>query len=278
MRLPWSRRLTTLAAVLAAAGAAALVPAATAQAAPPSDDALAVMLPARLATASAYAATRPGTTGIVVTDRRTGITLVNTYADTPVWTASTIKLAMAADLLNRHRAGRIHLSAADRGAMHRMLNSSDDAATDQLWFTYAGADHQAFNRDFRAFGMAALAPQRGFSSYYPYWGFQKDTPRDLANLLSTVLRMPTTDRNYLVGEMRGVAANQRWGIMALPGSEHPGNKNGWSDEQGGSVVNTVGFAGSGERFVISIMNSLRGQGNQADGKVTVSRVARDLFA
>ncbi|MFW0796920.1 tat pathway signal sequence [Gordonia sp. CPCC 205515] len=278
MRFSRFRRSMTLVAAVAAVGAGVIAPSTDAHAAPFGDDALAAALPARLAAASAYAATRPGTTGIVVTDRRTGITLVNNFADTPVWTASTIKLAIAADLLNRNRVGRIHLSAADRGAMHRMLNSSDGAATDQLWFKYAGADHLAYNNAFRGFGMTALAPQRGFTAYYPYWGFQKDTPRDLGNLVTSVLRMPAADRNYLVGEMRGVAANQRWGIMALPGSLRPGNKNGWSDEQGGSVVNTVGFAGNGERFVVSIMNSLRGQGNQADGKATVSRVARDLLA
>lgn len=277
MRFSRFRRRATLVTAVAAVAAGVIAPAATADAAPFGDDALAVALPARLAAASAYAATRPGTTGIVVTDRRTGITLVNNFADAPVWTASTIKLAMAADLLHRNRAGRIHLSTADRSDMHRMLNSSDDAATDRLWFKYAGGNHFAYNSAFRGFGMTALAPQRGFSNYFPYWGFQKDTPRDLANLVASVLRMPAPDRNYLVGELRGVAANQRWGIMALPRGLHPGNKNGWSDEQGGSVVNTIGFAGDGPRFIISIMNSLRGQGNQVSGRATVSLVARELL-
>lgn len=140
-----------------------------AQASPLPDDAIAATLPARLAEASSYAAGRPGTTGIVITDRRTGIILTNDRADTPVWTASTIKLAIATDLLRRDRTGAIHLSSNDRALMHRMLHSSDDAATDALWFAYAGRDHQTFNRDFRAFGMTSLAPQRSFSAFYPYW-------------------------------------------------------------------------------------------------------------
>ncbi|MFT4041569.1 MAG: tat pathway signal sequence [Gordonia sp. (in: high G+C Gram-positive bacteria)] len=242
------------------------------------DNEIAANLSARLASAQAYAASRPGTVGIVVIDRRSGRVLANRYADTLVWTASTIKLAVATDLLQRNDAGTITLSAANRADLHRMLNSSDDEATDRLWFAYAGNDHMRFNRDFAAFGMTHLVAERGFTRFYPYWGFQKDTPRDLARLVSYVLSRTTPAvRGVLVREMRGVAANQQWGIKSLPVALRPGNKNGWSDEQGGSVINSIGFAGTGERFVISIMNSLNGQGNQDDGRITVSEVARRLL-
>ncbi len=40
----------------------------------------------------------------------------------------------------------------------------------------------------------------------------------------------------------------------------PGNKNGWSQEQGGWVVNSVGFAGPTQRYTLAIMNGLNGQG------------------
>lgn len=271
-------RLRTLVCGLAVAAfvvaGSILGPAATAQAALGHDDLVAATLATRMASADAYAATRPGTVGIVVLDRTTGALVANRYADTPVWTASTIKLAMATDLLRRARANTITLSAADRADLHAMLHSSDDGAADRLWFAYSGADHRTFNRDFAAFGMTALAPQRGFSSVYPYWGFQKDTPRDLARLVDFVLTRPAAaDRARLVAEMRGVAPDQQWGIRSLPGALAPGNKDGWSDEQGGSVINTIGFAGTGARFVIAIMNSLNGQGGQAAGRVTVTRVA-----
>ncbi|MGC4935338.1 tat pathway signal sequence [Gordonia sp. DT30] len=265
------------AAVLASAAVVSLG-STQAHAAPGDDAVIAATLPARLAAADAYAASRPGGTGVVVLDRTTGTVYADGRADTPVWTASTIKLAMATDLLNRQRSGAITLSAADRADIHAMLHSSDDAAADRLWFAYSGTDHQAFNRDFRAFGMTALQPQRGFSSYYPYWGFQKDTPRDMARLVDYVLtRTAPDDRRYLVGEMRGVAADQQWGILSAPANRLPGNKNGWSDERGGSVMNSVGFAGEGQRFVVAIMNDLAGQGGQAQGKATVSQVARDLL-
>nr|WP_265338553.1 hypothetical protein [Gordonia bronchialis] len=44
------------------------------------------------------------------------------------------------------------------------------------------------------------------------------------------------------------------------------------------MVNSIGFAGHNQRFVVAIMNSLRGQGNQNDGRATVTHVARDLLS
>jgi len=61
----------------------------------------------------------------------------------PGWTASTVKLAIAADLLRRDRAQQITLSAADRHDLATMLNFSDNAATDRLWKAY-GDDARTF--------------------------------------------------------------------------------------------------------------------------------------
>src|SRR5205085_4795564 len=108
-------------------------------------------------------------------------------ADTHVWTASTIKLAMTIDLFQRDRAGTIALSASDRALIQRMLHSSDDNAADTLWFKYAGADHMTFNNDFTKFGMTTLEPKSGYSKFFPYWGFQKCTPNDLDRLANYLL-------------------------------------------------------------------------------------------
>ena len=87
----------------------------------------------RIAEAEQYVATRPGTIGFVLRDRATGAKYRNANAGTPIWTASTIKLAMVADLLTRERAGMIRLSDADRRLMAAMLQRSDNAAADTLW-------------------------------------------------------------------------------------------------------------------------------------------------
>ena len=58
----------------------------------------------------------------------------------------------------------------------------------------------------------------------------------------------------------------------------PGNKNGWSQEQGGWVTNSVGFAGPGQRYTLAVMNALGGECGYDDGVATTSRLAELLLA
>ncbi|MGQ0838609.1 tat pathway signal sequence [Actinokineospora sp.] len=232
----------------------------------------------RFVAVQTYLATRPGTVGIVVRDRQTGAVWRNEHAGDLTWTASTIKLAMAVDLLLRHRAGAIRLAARDRELLDRMLRSSDDEAASALWTRYGGADHRTFNRDFPRYGLTSLQPERGYSEVYPYWGFQKCTADDLDRLLSFVLtELAAEDRAYLVERMRAVAPNQQWGVWGAGPAARPGLKAGWSDEDGGWVMNSVGFVGPDERYTLAIMNNLRGAGGYDDGRETDTEVARLLF-
>jgi len=232
----------------------------------------------RFAGVQSYLAKRPGTVGIVVRDRQTGAVWRNDHAGDLTWTASTIKLAMTVDLFLRDRAGAITLSTEDRALIRAMLHSSDDKAADTLWFRYAGDDHLAFNNAFPNYGMTSLAPQKGFSNFYPYWGFQKCTADDLDRLMTYVLtQLPADLRDYILTELRGVAANQQWGVWGAGPAATPGNKDGWSEEQGGWVMNSVGFVGPGERYTLAEMNNLRGKGAYDAGKATVTEVARLIF-
>jgi hypothetical protein len=233
----------------------------------------------RIAAVADYLATRPGTTGVVLHDRETGAVWRNDQAADLTWTASTIKLAMVVDLLTRDHAGEITLTAVDRTLIQSMLHSSDDHAADTLWHRYAGDDHMTYNDNFPAYGMTGLHPEKGYSDFYPYWGFQKCTADDLDRLIQYVLtELPADDRAYVVGEMRTVAANQQWGVWGAGPAARPGNKNGWSDEDTGWVMNTVGFAGPAERYTLAAMNNLSGKGNDKTGRETVTHVAELLFA
>ncbi|HEX5496476.1 MAG TPA: tat pathway signal sequence [Mycobacteriales bacterium] len=226
----------------------------------------------RFAAAQAYLRTRPGTVGIVVRDRTTGAVWRNSYADTLVWTASTVKLAMSVDLLLRDRAGSITLTDADRGLIHNMLNFSDDNAADTLWFKYGGAD---FATRFPSYGLTGITFVPGFQHY---WGYMKCAPSDLDRLIQYVLtRLPVDLRDYVVNQMRHVAADQQWGVWGAGPAAQPGNKDGWSLEQGGWVINSVGFVGPGQRYTLAMMNSLNGQGGYADGTATISHVAQLIF-
>ncbi|MHC9292890.1 serine hydrolase [Mycobacterium sp. LTG2003] len=236
-------------------------------------------LAARVAAADDYLATRPGTVGYVLRDRASGAVYRNAHAGTPVWTASTIKLAMVVDLLSRHRAGAITLGESDRSLMAAMLHVSDDDAADTLWARFGGADHQAFNDDFPSYGMTGLRPQRGFSATYPYWGFQKATPDDLDRLMNYALtELDPADSAGIVDALKHVGANQQWGVWGAGPDMEPGNKNGWSLEQGGWVVNTVGFAGPQQRYTLAVMNSLGEQGGYDDGVATTTRLSELLLA
>lgn len=233
----------------------------------------------RIVSVEEYLTTRPGTAGVVLHDQKTGAVWHNEHAEEPTWTASTIKLAMVVDLFNRNRSGEITLTDEDRTLIEAMLHSSDDDAADTLWYRYAGEDHMAFNKNFPSYGMTSLTPQKGYTDFYPYWGFQKCTPEDLDRLIHYVLTdLPPEERTYILGEMRDVAPNQQWGVWGAGAAAHPGNKNGWSEEDGGWVMNTVGFVGDDQRYTLAVMDNLRGQGGYDEGRETVTHVSELLFA
>lgn len=233
----------------------------------------------RAAQAEAYLATRPGAVGYVLRDRSTGAVYRNSHAADLIWTASTIKLAMVVDLFARQQAGLLRLTDADIASMAAMLHSSDNNAADTLWTRYGGPNHSTYNNDFPHFGMTRVVPQPGFGNMFPYWGFQKSTANDLDQLVNYMLTgLPATQTAWIVGQMQRVDPIQQWGVWGAGPAMAPGNKNGWSDEQGGWVTNSVGFAGPGQRFTLAIMNALGGQGGCDDGQATTTRLSQILLA
>jgi hypothetical protein len=220
-----------------------------------------------------------GYLSVVFTDRKTGATWRYGPTDHPGWTASTIKLAMATDILRRARAGEITLSDQDRTDMANMLNYSDESASDRLWDRYGGDDQLARFRD--VFGMTNLNFVPGFTTS-TYWGFVKCTSEDLSHLVHYVLtETDPDDRQYLVTAMRGVAENQQWGVWAAGPDEQPGNKDGWSYEEDSYghhwVLNTVGFAGPDERYTVAVMFQVQPGESEAYGAHAVSDVVSLLF-
>lgn len=234
----------------------------------------------RVAQADAYLKTRPGVTGYVLRDRKTGAVRANAHANDLIWTASTIKLAIAADLLGRQRVGAISLPPQDRTLMEQMLATSNDQAADILWAKYCGPDRMAFNNAFRSYGMTSLAPYPPRSgAAFPDWSFQKSTAADFDRLMVFIFdKMNPDDRNYLLDRMRQVDPNQHWGVWGAGAGMRPGLKNGWSAEEGGWVVNSVGFAGPNERYSLAIMTSLNEGSNYTVGADTDTHIAGLLLA
>jgi hypothetical protein len=233
---------------------------------------------ARFEATAAYAGKRPGRIGVVMRDRQTGAVWRNGPTADPMWTGSTIKLAIATNLLERHRAGTIRLTAADRQTMSTMLRSSSNDATDTLWNRYDGP--QMLERFRTGYGMKSLSVVSGLSTY---WRHLRCTADDLDRLMTYVLggNLHADDRAYLVSTLRGVADNQHWGVWAAGPRLQPGNKDGWAikPDPGGEhwVTHTVGFAGPAERYVVVVMYSQPPGGSLSAGVQAVSDAAALLF-
>jgi hypothetical protein len=233
---------------------------------------------ARFATTAAFAGKRPGRMGVVMRDRETGAVWRTGGTAVPMWTGSTIKVAIAAALLQRARAGRISLTTADRQAMAEMLRISSNDATDALWNRYNGPGMLA---EFRSgYGMDGLSVVPGMTTY---WRHLRCTADDLDHLMTYVLggQLHPDDRAYLVNALRGVADNQHWGVWAAGPQLRPGNKDGWAvkPDPGGEhwVTHTAGFAGPAERYVVVVTYSLPPGGTVDEGVHAVSDAVAMLF-
>ncbi|WP_245573882.1 serine hydrolase [Amycolatopsis nigrescens] len=229
----------------------------------------------RIAAAQAYAESRPGVTGVVVRDRRTGAVWRNANAATHAWGCSVPKLAMAVDLLLRNDSGAVRLTDEDRRLIHLMLNSSDNDAATTLWNRYGGED---FATRFPSYGMTDMR----FTDEHPHtWGWILTTPDDLDRLMNHVLgKLPAAHRDYLVGELRAVDPNQQWGVWGAGPAAAPGNKNGWADDNddGSWIMNSVGFVGPEERFSVAIMSNTQVVENGFEvGKETTTKISAILF-
>lgn len=220
----------------------------------------------RFAAVQAYLVGRPGVTAVVFRDRSTAAIWRNAHTGRSIWTASTIKLALAVDLLLLDRSGAITLTAGDHYRLDAALRTSSDSAATALWEKYDGASATA---RYRSYGLTNLTYPVGV-----YWGSAKSTADDLDLLMNFVLdKLPAALRSYIVEALVKVGASQRWGVWGAGAAANPGNKNGWWGYSTGWVINSVGFLGPGQRYTVTLMNDLQGKGNYSTGVQTTTRVA-----
>ncbi len=279
-------RLGSLDPSAGSSGGAAGTPVATPTAAPQSSapsasttcDAWGCAQQQRFAAATALLQRKPGYLGIMVRDRQTGAVWTSGAYNRRIWAGSTPKLALATSLLERARTGAITLDATARSQIAAMLATSDDNAADALWDRYAGVSQMS--RFQQTYGMSTA----GFVPGFPQrWGFIKLTAVDLSNLMRYILeRLNPTDRAYLLNAMRTVGAIQHWGVWAAGPAMQPGVKDGWSVETDDNakhwITDTVGFAGPGERYIVSAMYQLLpGSGTVSAGTHAVSDLIATVF-
>ena len=144
--------------------------------------------------------------------RATGATWRNANGRTDFPAASTIKLAMVADVMLRADRGQIVLGPDDWSLIYNILHESSDVAGDQLWFSFEDA---SFLGRIQRFGMRTAS----FSQSPAYWGYMYCSPQDLDNLMNYILgKLPARNRDYIVDHLRHVAQIQQWGVWGAHGT------------------------------------------------------------
>ncbi|MER7004565.1 tat pathway signal sequence [Dactylosporangium sp. NPDC000555] len=229
------------------------------------------------AQATAFVQKLPGKFGIIVRDRTTGAVWKAGDTKATTWTASTIKLAIATDLLERNQAKQITLDTTDRSNLDKTLINSDNDAATALWNKYDGPG--MLERFRSKYGMGSLAVIDGHETF---WRNLRCSAEDLQSLMSYVLeKLDAQSRSYLVTTLRKVAGNQHWGVWAAGSDLKPGNKDGWAqkpvDGKNVWMTHTVGFAGDGERYVVAVMYEQKPGGTLEKGAHAVSDAVATYF-
>jgi hypothetical protein len=159
--------------------------------------------------------------------------------------------------------------------MQDMLHVSSDTAADTLWFKFGASFYTSY---FPRIGLANARYVSAPGITPPYWGEMLCTAADLSRVITYVFDdMPASLRGYLVATLSHVATDQHFGVWGAGSASHPGNKDGWSVEQPGWIINSVGFAGPRQRYTLAMMNSLNGHGGYHAGTDTLTEVAAILF-
>ncbi|HET9118877.1 MAG TPA: serine hydrolase [Pseudonocardiaceae bacterium] len=169
-------------------------------------------------------------------------------------TASTIKVAILGALLRQAQDTKRPLTANQRSLAERMIEFSDNAATDVLWGAIGRGPGLA---SFMAqIGMRQTVPGPG-----PGWSLTETTTVDLTMLMRAVAYpnsvLTNDSRVYILQLMSDVTSSQRWGVSAAvrPG-ERVALKNGWMVVQNIWGINGMGrLWGSGRDFVIAVLTN-----------------------
>ncbi|MDX6742627.1 serine hydrolase [Actinocorallia sp. A-T 12471] len=275
MHAPTSVGRTTVALTLAAS-ALALIPADAAAAKTVCGSADFPKLAARLGPKiKAAVKGRSGSVSVAVYDRRRGL---GCYVGTGLRydTASTVKVAVVAALLQTAQKQKRKLTAREKSLARAAITRSDNNATSTLWAQLGRARMQRLLDDV---GMkaTALGPTT-------YWGLTRTTAYDQLRLLRVLTRdrddvLNAASRRYLLGLMADTVSNQRWGTPAgAPSGAKVHVKNGWLPRSTlGWRVHSLGtFDGGGRDYMMVVLT--HGNPSMAYGITTIERVARVIHS
>jgi beta-lactamase class A len=212
-----------------------------------------------------------GRVGLAVRDRVTGLEL--TIGTRRFQTASIVKVDILAALLLRRQTQGRELSDAERRLARSMIVVSDNDAATRLWRTIG---HRAgLTAANRTLGLRQTTPNSS-------WGMTTTTAADQLRLLASIVGpagpLAADGRGLLLGYLRQVHRDQRWGITAAAGPDSTATfvKNGWTTvdaDQGRWLVNSVGrITEPGRDWLVAVLSDRHA--SRSAGITVVERVAR----
>jgi hypothetical protein len=223
--------------------------------------------------ASAVTAASKGTqVGFEVFDRDLGTSgdvLASSNADTPIYTASVVKLLIAIDAL--HSNGWQPLSDTDGDELTEMLEGSNDGDASAFWERDGG--NSIITRMVGLIGLKhTLLP-----TITGQWGMAKMSASDVVAVyqyidqqLPAAAKTTIMDALYHAKETADDGFPQYFGIPdGLPGSTWS-IKQGWMILKSAVVLNTTGVVGADNRYVVVLMTSQPAYTSYAKGRSAVT--------
>lgn len=171
-----------------------------------------------------YLAGRPGRLTVALHERVSGLRF-RYRAGLRVFTASCVKVDILMALLLQAQADDRQLSGRQQTLAAQMIKVSDNRATDVLWRSIGARP-----------GLVAANRRLGLRSTEPpatvYWANTLTSAADQVRLLESLVRggspLHTVRRRYVLGLMRDVVPEQRWGVSAAArDGDIVALKNGW---------------------------------------------------
>lgn len=198
----------------------------------------------------AYLRQRGGTVGISVWDNRSG--KYYSYNSFQNETLSTVKVLILCTVLRVNREQNRPLTSNQRYLIGRMMDYSDNAATDSLFAQVGLANVQ---RMARLFGLTyTVIRGGGAAGTTNWWGYSTTIPWDWMKLATYLVNghpaITSAERTYVRSWMSHVTPDQVWGVVS-PGFSAGVNaevKNGWGPRPtGGYRLNSIGHIKGGGR-------------------------------
>lgn len=158
--------------------------------------------------------------------------------------ASVAKVEILIGLLLQHQDAGTALSARQRALATTMIENSDNTAADDLWRDLG--QQAGLLATGRRLGLTATVPV--YEDVIHVWGLTRTSAADQITVLAALLGpsggLTATSRDFVLGLMRNVRSDQRWGVSAAGTGGPLATKIGWlaiPADAGRYLVNSVGI-------------------------------------